>query len=315
MIWGAWLNGIVLGLGLLALTACVTAPLEPTVTPRTRPAGMNEVSYVPPSASSQALARRYRRVQAGLLSQGLLRVDGGGVDTYYSDTDLIRNFERIAFYNEYVRGGGLTRDGRTPGALKRWNGSVRIGVEYGSTVPVEQRLSDSAAIAGYAARLSRITGHPVSAGSGEPNFHVLIMGEDDRLNAREKARRIAPDIAPSALDFFSDTPSGTHCFVIVLGDTQAYNYTTAIAFIRAEQPDLLRRSCIHEEIAQGLGLGNDSPRARPSIFNDDDEFALLTTHDEELLRILYNPALSPGMTLEQARPLIRRIVSGRSGPI
>jgi hypothetical protein len=43
--------------------------------------------------------------------------------------------------------------------------------------------------------------------------------------------------------------------------------------IRAEHPDLLRLSCLHEEIAQGLGLPNDSPRARPSIFNDDEEFA------------------------------------------
>ena len=40
-------------------------------------------------------------------------------------------------------------------------------------------------------------------------------------------------------------------------------YTRAFAVIRAEHPDLLRLSCLHEEIAQGLGLANDSPRARP----------------------------------------------------
>ena len=31
-----------------------------------------------------------------------------------------------------------------------------------------------------------------------------------------------------------------------------------------DDPDLLRLSCMHEEIAQGLGLANDSPLARPS---------------------------------------------------
>ena len=65
----------------------------------------------------------------------------------------------------------------------------------------------------------------------------------------------------------------------------------------------------------GLGLGNDSDTARPSIFNDDEEFALLTTHDEELLRLLYHPNLTPGMTLEQARPLISRILAGDPGQI
>ena len=57
-------------------------------------------------------------------------------------------------------------------------------------------------------------------------------------------------------------------------------------------------------LAQGLGLPNDSPRARPSIFNDDEEFALLTRMDEDMLRILYNPALRPGMSEAEARPII-----------
>ena len=73
---------------------------------------------------------------------------------------------------------------------------------------------------------------------------------------------------------------------------------------------------MHEELAQGLGLANDSPAARPSIFNDDDEFALLTRHDEILLELLYDPALKPGMTPDEARPILRRLLdsaaAGRS---
>jgi hypothetical protein len=63
-------------------------------------------------------------------------------------------------------------------------------------------------------------------------------------------------------------------------------------------------------------LANDSPRARPSIFTDDEEFALLTDQDELMLRILYNPALRPGMTLDEARPIVetlaRRLTGGES---
>jgi len=69
----------------------------------------------------------------------------------------------------------------------------------------------------------------------------------------------------------------------------------------------MRLSCIHEELAQGLGLANDSPQARPSIFNDDEEFAYLTRHDELLLEMLYDPRLEPGMTVDTAAPLVRRI--------
>ena len=82
-----------------------------------------------------------------------------------------------------------------------------------------------------------------------------------------------------------------------------------MAVIRAELPPLLRTSCIHEELAQGMGLANDSPGARPSIFNDDEEFALLTRHDELLLRILYDPRLRPGMSEAEAAPIVRRIAT------
>ena len=80
-----------------------------------------------------------------------------------------------------------------------------------------------------------------------------------------------------------------------------------MAIIRAELPPRLRTSCIHEELAQGMGLANDSPTARPSIFNDDEEFALLTNHDALLLQMLYDQRLTPGMTAETATPVVRTI--------
>ena len=86
-------------------------------------------------------------------------------------------------------------------------------------------------------------------------------------------------------------------------------YSNAVALIRAELPPLLQTSCIHEELAQGMGLANDSPAARPSVFNDDEEFALLTRHDELLLRILYDPRLRPGMSAAEAEPIVRQIAT------
>ena len=101
--------------------------------------------------------------------------------------------------------------------------------------------------------------------------------------------------------------------IIGSGGLDSNVYQQAIVVIRAEHPDLLRLSCIHEEIAQGLGLPNDSPRARPSIFNDDEEFALLTRMDEDMLRILYNPALRPGMTEAEARAIVFELAARITG--
>jgi hypothetical protein len=81
-----------------------------------------------------------------------------------------------------------------------------------------------------------------------------------------------------------------------------------LILIKAETSGLLRESCAHEEFAQALGPGNDFAGARPSIFNDDGEFALLTEHDEYILRVLYDRRLKSGMDRRSAMPIVRRII-------
>lgn len=303
-----------------ALAGCdAVAPVDPVPVPPERPsrAAPSAPGAAGPSEASRQLAEYYARVQAQALRQGLMRTDGGGPDTRFDADDLVANFERIAFYDEYARGGGLRRAGGGPGRLKKWGGPVRITVSHGSGTTPEAAARDRSDVAAYAARLRRVTGHPIGMSDASPNFHVLFMSEDDRQSLPARINAIVPGTNPATLRLVANLPRSIHCLVLAFaGSEGGYNYARAIAVIRAEHPPLMRRSCIHEEVAQGLGLANDSPRARPSIFNDDDEFALLTTHDEMLLRILYDRRLRPGMSLEEARPVIvdraRQLAGGES---
>ncbi len=300
--------------GIVALAGCDSSALAPrktSVTPQERPARVAAPEPAPaapagPSRASRELEAYYTRVQNDLLVRGLLRTDGGGPDTQFTDTMLVRNFERIALNEEYERGAGLRPSRGGSSAIKKWTKPIRMIAEFGPNVPAAKAAKDRAALSGYAAKLSRITGHPISMVEGGANFHVLFMAEDDRDRIAPRIQALVPDVNRSALQLFDNLPRSIHCLVIAFSDTRGgYDYGRAIAVIRTEHPDLLRRSCIHEEVAQGLGLGNDDPRARPSIFNDDDEFALLTTHDELLLRILYDPRLVPGMRADEALPIAR----------
>ena len=69
--------------------------------------------------------------------------------------------------------------------------------------------------------------------------------------------------------------------------------------------------CVEEELAQIMGLPNDDDDVRPSIFNDDDEFGRLTSMDEAMLGMLYNPRLSPGMDADTARPIVRALAEAQ----
>lgn len=300
-----------IALGLAACTQTTLAPVDPVLKPNARPAvpapaAPKPVVARPTSQASAALRSYLNQVQNAQLSQGLLRRDGGGVDTPFTNTMLARNFEQIAFFNEYD-GNFSGRGGASP--LRRWKAPVRMQVIFGAGVPPSQRNSDTANIRTYATRLSQVTGHPVSVG-GKPNFIVIVAGEDDRADALTAAAARVPGISASSLGPLINLRRDAYCVVAAYSGGSGPNvYTAAVAVIRAENPSLLRLSCIHEELAQGMGLANDSPAARPSIFNDDDEFALLTRHDELLLGMLYDPRLRTGMTAAEARLTVQQIAS------
>ena len=294
------LHGAALCLALLPL-AC--APVDQGV----RKAAPDVTPVARASAASDAVRAHYAAAQARLLAKGMLRSDGGGQDTRLTDTMLAENFIRIALYDEYARSGGGIVARENASHLRRWVEPVRVGLRFGATVPETLRATDTARIASYLARLSRVTGHPISLADADANFIIHIVGEDDRRALGPQLRADMPGIGGADLAAITDMPLSTYCLVVAMSQGKSGVYRRATAVIRAEHPDLLRLSCMHEEIAQGLGLANDSPRARPSIFNDDEEFALRTAHDELLLRILYDPALRPGMTEAEARPIIQSL--------
>tara|TARA_B110000977_G_scaffold184067_1_gene247341 strand:- start:97 stop:999 length:903 start_codon:yes stop_codon:yes gene_type:complete len=269
------------------------------------PAPVPEVAQAT-SEKSAALRSYLTSVQSSQLTSGLLRQDGGGPDTPFTADMLARNFQQITFYNEYSSAGlplGVS------GKLRRWDQPIRFTIEFGNSVPRSQKRRDRTDVAKIAKRLSDVTGHPITV-DGPANFYVLFVGEDDRADVIDQMAGRLPGVENANLTSLRNLSDDIYCAVAAYSaGPDSSVYTAAVAVIRAENPDLLRLACIHEELSQAMGLANDSPTARPSIFNDDDEFALLTNHDELLLQMLYDQRLKAGMTLNEATPIIRTLAT------
>lgn len=306
------LRQLVNGAAMLALIGCTPTAMPPQPPRPAAPIAAAPAPQTPKSAAAQAY---YAQVQQALLAQGLLRSDSGS-NVPFTDRMLAENFLRIALFDEYRRsGGGFVRQ-ETESLLRRWEEPVRIAIRFGPSISADRKATDRARIASFASRLAKITGHPIAIDETNPNFYIHIVSEDEREALGPQIRAVLPNLSPSDVAGITNMPRSTYCLVYALSEGGTGAYTRAFAVIRAEHPDLLRLSCVHEELTQGLGLPNDSPRARPSIFNDDEEFALLTDHDELLLRLLYSRELRPGMTADEARPIVfelaRRLMGGDS---
>ena len=269
-------------------------------------------AVVPETQASANLRDHYEKVQAGLLSEGLLRTDMGGEDAPFTDRNLTDNFLKIALFEEYSGGQITAHSNEAPIRLLRWDQPVRVALIFGAAVPPAQVATDTARIGSYLARLAQVTGHAIGLNDKTPNFWVHIATIDERAALGPVLNAEIPGLTAGQLASVTQMDPDTYCQVLTQSDAGS-TYARAVAVIPSEHPDLMRLACIHEELAQALGLPNDSNAARPSIFNDDQEYALLTRQDELMLRILYDPALRPGMTEAEAWPIVQTLATRLMG--
>lgn len=246
-------------------------------------------------------------VEDALITRGKLRIDDNVGRAAITPEQLTENFVQTALHDEYTRDGDRLIAQQRPAPLRRWEVPVRMQIEYGASISPAQRSRIGTDIRDFSAQLQNATGHPITFTRSGGNFHVLFLSEDERRGMAPRLSSLVPGIPTSDVSALVNLAPQNFCTVFAYSRGNSSSYVQAVAIIRSELPPRLMLSCIHEELAQGMGPANDSPTARPSIFNDDEEFAFLTWHDELLLKILYDPRLRPGMREAEARPIVLQI--------
>ncbi|MEM9196317.1 MAG: DUF2927 domain-containing protein [Pseudomonadota bacterium] len=231
------------------------------------------------------------------VAEGLHRMERTPPDAPYSDRDLIRNFQHIAFGVEAM----LEQEAREV-PLRRWSGPVIYQVE-GQGVTQQDRI----AIREFMARMETLSGIEVREGRQGMNFLIFILDRRDRSELTRMFGRLDGRGAEFLSDFIGQSDDAHPCRGTITTSEEA-EIGFAAVLIKDETVGRLRQTCIEEEISQSFGLTNDHPEVRPSLFNDDQEFALLTDHDAALLQMLYHPILRPGMRREEAEPLLSDVL-------
>lgn len=224
----------------------------------------------------------------------LLCVQPSLADEPFTTADLLRNFDTIAFGNEY--------SGKRYDTVRKWAQPVRMGLQ-GKDYPsyLETYIED------VARDLTETTGHSVSlyysfakqkAGKLPADFDsktvnvILYYLKDDEIPA-SLAKYWKGDAEKVRWMVRNST-----CFANYF--TKKGEITAAVIVFPARHPESYHRACAVEEITQILGLPNDSNLVKPSIFNDSSQYFELTEHDRWLLRALYQPAIAPGMPRNEA---------------
>lgn len=248
------------------------------------------------------LAALYGETELLYRSDDRFRTDYDPLDAPFDAETLERNFLKLAFNSEpQVIGKETIIEGEAV-QLLRWPSDVRYAT-------VGLFPADTDHIDALATRIGEVIGRTIlPVGEyDDAEIRIWMLDERDRdLLRRELLDRFGPSVGPF-IKAWTERPE-LPCIGTISTDPKDDSLVYGLIFIKSELSGAFRRACLTEEFAQVFGLINDDPDARPSIFNDDQEFIELTRHDEYLLEMLYDPRLRSGMTEAEARPLVRRIV-------
>ena len=215
-------------------------------------------------------------------------------DEDFTNADLLRNFDVIAFGNEYT--------GRKYDIVRKWAKPMLMGIQGKNYPPHLEAFIDD-----VAKDLSQTTGHRIEL------YYSF---------AKQKAKKLAPDFDRNNVNVIlyymddKDIPAALAKYWkgdeekvrwMVQNSTCFANYFTkkgeivaAVIVFPSRHPVSYHRACAVEEITQILGLPNDSNAVKPSIFNDSSRYFELTEHDRWLLKALYQPEIKPGMARKDA---------------
>lgn len=293
--------------GALALAGCARSvsdgPGQPTAPPPTAGATALAPPVVPEPQSRAStlgvmppdvLARMPRPVLPFLAVRPR-------IEPPYSNAQLLRNFMSIALRAEAADDVDL--DGGI--AISKWENPIRYRLSGAQT-------RDRVQIAAFAQHLSLLTGLEIREAREveRHNMDIRFVPPHQRgaeMQALLATQWLGPQVARLATGWRDRERD--RCFALTTRDPRSGVTGTAHVFIKDELPLIWRETCIIEEMTQSLGLLNDDPRAAPSIFNDDGVYLALTSHDEMLLRILYDRRIRSGMRRQMVFPMVERIIA------
>ena len=214
-------------------------------------------------------------------------------DEPFNNADLLRNFDIIAFGNEYTH--------KNYDIVRKWAKPVRMGIHGKDYPPVLEGFIED-----VADDLRKTTDHPIELyySFAKQKAKQLPAGFD-RKNVNVFLYYLSDAEIPTVLAKYRNGDQGKVRWMMQ-NSTCFANYFTkkgeivgAVVIFPSRLPLSYLRACAVEELTQILGLPNDSDAVKPSIFNDSSRYFELTEHDRWLLRALYQKDITPGMSRKE----------------
>src|SRR5690348_236381 len=209
--------------------------------------------------------------------------------TTFTAAELERGFMALAF-------GSDLRIGARPRGIRRFDHPIRAVVMGGGSVDRSARMRD--VIAEYASTVPSLRLSPANA--GDADIEVRLIDEKDFNGALVAA--FGPKIAK---DFIARTDP--QCMTSVKSNA-AGDIVRSVSFIIVDKGDDVFLDCAYHELLHAFGLSNHDQHNVWTTLNQNRMVGYLTVYDRDLLTILYDRRIRPGMAPAAARRVLPRAI-------
>jgi hypothetical protein len=219
----------------------------------------------------------------------------------FTDTEIADGFFKVAFGAELGLGGRVDR-------IRKFVQPVRIFIE--NRAAPDRRKALAGVVRDIASRIANLD-IAITPRRAEANFIVRLVRDRD-LSATvhelygSKSNQIIRKLEPQCLSGFRK-------------DAQ-YRITVSDVILVVDAGDFIFYDCAYEEMLQALGPIRDDPTVPWTMFNDKVRMGFFDIYDQYVLNILYDPRILPGMTREEVRtalpkvmPAVRAFVAKNNG--
>jgi hypothetical protein len=209
--------------------------------------------------------------------------------TRFTAPELERGFMALAF-------GSDLRIGARPRGIRRFDHPIRAAVIPGGSVDRAGRMRE--VLAEYA---RKVPGLRLSlADKGDADIEVRLIDEKDFNGALTAA--FGPKVATA---FIARTDP--QCMTSVKSDT-AGGILRSVSFIIVDKGEDVFLDCAYHELLHAFGLSNHDQHNVWTTLNQNRMVGYLTVYDRDLLTILYDPRMRPGMSPTAARRVLPAVI-------
>ena len=208
----------------------------------------------------------------------------------FTDSEILDGFFKIAFGAEYHLAGRVD-------CIRKYNRPVRVIVEGVNRADRKTQLAKVVADIAHHVRHLDIA---MTDRADAANV-IVRMVRDRNLNRTitalygvRRAREIHTSLDPQCLSGFRKN--------------EKFEIEHSDVILTVDNGDFIFLDCAYEELLQSLGPINDTSSVPWTMFNDDVQMGFFDIYDQYILNILYDPRIRAGMTVQEAKAVLPRVM-------